>query len=59
MEIETIIQEIKQLPLNKKFQIIEEALNSIKKEQLKDQMNAGAEGVNTINFNEYLISEKS
>jgi hypothetical protein len=59
MEIETIIQQIKQLPLDKRFLIIEEALNSIKKEELKDQINSQTRENYKNNLTEYIISEKS
>lgn len=37
MQVKTIIQEIQQLSLRKRFLIIEETLKSIKKEELKNE----------------------
>jgi hypothetical protein len=37
MQIKTIIQEIHRLPLDKRFFVIEQALKSIKNEELKNQ----------------------
>jgi hypothetical protein len=42
MQTLDIMQEINQLPLNKKFWVVEETLKAIKKEEIKRQMELGA-----------------
>jgi hypothetical protein len=49
MQTLDIMQEINQLPLDKKFWVIEETLKAIKREEIKHQMELG---VNTL-FEEY------
>ena len=62
MEVKTIIQEIQQLSLRKRFLIIEETLKSIKKEELKhkgqdDTFSDGDDHESA--FSGILINEKS
>jgi hypothetical protein len=41
MQTLDIMQEIKQLPLNKKFWVVEETIKAIKKEEINNQMELG------------------
>jgi hypothetical protein len=50
MQTMNLIQEIKLLPLNQKFYLMEEILNSIKKEEAKRQMERASEML----FEDYL-----
>jgi hypothetical protein len=43
MQTEDLIQEIQHLSLNKRFRVVEETLKSIKKEELRQQMQLAAE----------------
>jgi hypothetical protein len=62
MQVKNIIQEIQQLPLEKRFLIMEQTLKSIKKEELKHQ---AADTLNDdttdkeLNFSTLLVSQKS
>ncbi|HZY36750.1 MAG TPA: hypothetical protein VFE53_08890 [Mucilaginibacter sp.] len=64
MEVKTIVHEIQQLPLSKKFFVMEETLKSIKNEEMKYQTEITANelydnsGDEQTNF-PYLVSEKS
>ena len=64
MEIDTIIREIKGLPLEERFFIVEQTLESIKKEELKNQENsAGNEHHKDYSknktFKDFSVNEKS
>ena len=66
MEIEIIIQEIQQLPLSKKFFVMEETLKSIKKEEMNHQPKIAADELyddhahgKELTDPSYLVSEKS
>jgi hypothetical protein len=54
MEISSIIREIQELPLAERFLIVEQTLESIKKEELKQQMELPDK-----KFNDYSVNEKS
>ena len=63
MLVEAIIQEIKQLPLDKRFFVIEKTLESIKNEEviLKNKK-GGDEGMDKThqqNVSSYMVSEQS
>jgi hypothetical protein len=66
MEVKTIVREIQQLPLSKKFFVMEETLKSIKNEELKHQSEIAAEKLydnyagdeEPTDFS-HLVSEKS
>lgn len=63
MQVKSIIQEIQQLPLDKRFYIMEQTLKSIKDEELKYQTtnelyNEVAED-KELNFPAHKVSEKS
>ena len=61
MEIDLIIREIQELPLAERFFIVEQTLESIKKEELKhpsdtnDALNFSFKN----NFNDFSVNEKS
>ena len=66
MLAKTIIQEIERLPLSKRFWVVEQALKSIKKEELKHQMESATNSLYNDYSNEkdttafsHLVSEKS
>ena len=66
MEVKTIVREIQQLPLSKKFFVMEETLKSIKNEELKHQPEIAADdrydnyaGDEEPTDFSYLVSEKS
>ncbi|HEY5326694.1 MAG TPA: hypothetical protein VIJ27_06820 [Mucilaginibacter sp.] len=66
MEVNTIIKEIKQLPLSKRFLVMEQTLKSIKNEELKHQTEVAAgelyddyAGDKKLTDFSYLVSEKS
>lgn len=65
MEVKAIVQEIKRLPLSKKFFVIEETLKSIKKEELNQEVEkTKPNGYDPFNIEEldsnyYSASEKS
>ena len=64
MEVQSIIQQIRKLPLNERFLIIEQTLKSIKTEELQNQSQSTTENMdhhysNIKDFNDFLISEKS
>lgn len=43
MQTKDIIQEIKRLPLTKRFYVVEETIKSIKKEEIQNQMENAAD----------------
>ena len=65
MQVKTIIQEIQQLSLRKRFLIIEETLKSIKKEELKisahndifDDSNDANSVLSTLSINEKSLAK--
>jgi len=66
MHIKKIIQEIHQLPLQKKFYVMEQTLKSIKNEELKshtelaiDETDDDHDDDKEISLSNYIISEKS
>ena len=66
MQVKTLMQEIQQLPLQKRFFIMEQTLKSIKNEELKNQTGIAVdefydELVNDKErtFSTHLVSEKS
>jgi hypothetical protein len=65
MEVKTIIHEIQQLPLSKRFFVMEQTLKSIKKEELNHQTEIAPYEFNDDYTNaeltdlSYLVSEKS
>lgn len=64
MQIKSLIQQIQALPLDKRFLIIEETLQSIKKEEfnrttVSDPENFSENYLEDKNFRDYLINEKS
>jgi|GEM_PF-1416878 Cdc6-like AAA superfamily ATPase len=66
MEVTMIIHEIQQLPLSKKFFVMEQTLKSIKNEELKHQAEIAADepydayaGDKELTDFSYLVSEKS
>ena len=64
MELETIIREIQELPLNEQFFIMEQTLKSIKKEEIKNRRKAKQKDIfenypNDKKFKDFSISEKS
>lgn len=50
MQTIDIMREIRQLPLSKKFYVIEETLKAIKKEEIKHQLKAAANEL----YNDYV-----
>jgi len=66
MEVKTIVRKIQQLPLSKKFFVMEETLKLIKNEELKHQTGIAADelynddaGTNEQTDLSYLVNEKS
>ena len=59
MEIDTIMREIQELPLVKRFLIVEQTLESIKNEELKLQEESKAEDQQIKRFKDYSVSEIS
>ena len=57
MEVKTIVQEIKRLPLAKRFFVMEQTLKSIKNEELSHQLDYDPEDEN--DFSNLSVSEKS
>ena len=57
MEVKTIVQEIKRLPLAKRFFVMEQTLKSIKNEELSHQLDYYPEDEN--DFSNLSVSEKS
>jgi hypothetical protein len=57
MEIRSIIREIKGLPLAERFFIVEQTLESIKKEELKQQTEFSDKRVNDYSVNEKSLAE--
>ena len=56
MEVKTIVQEIKRLPLAKRFFVMEQTLKSIKNEELSHQLDYEPEDEN--DFSNLSVSEK-
>lgn len=63
MQVKSIIQEIQQLPIDKRFYVLEQTLKSIKKEEFKlqtsDELNNDYDEDKELNFPAHLVSEKS
>ena len=66
MEVKTIIHEIQQLPLSKRFFVMEQTLKSIKKDELKHQTEITPDGLYDDHTDgaaqidlSYLVSERS
>lgn len=64
MEIDTIIREIRELPLDERFFIVEQTLESIKNEELKNKSgSAKNEDQKSYSknkmFNDFSVNEKS
>ena len=60
MEVKTIIKEIERLPLQERFFVMEQTLESIKKEELKhSEKNRILKDENTSTFSSILVNEKS
>ena len=57
MEVKTIVQEIKRLPLAKRFFVMEQTLKSIKNEELSHQLDYDPE--DEKDFSNLSVSEKS
>ena len=57
MEVKTIVQEIKRLPLAKRFFVMEQTLKSIKNEELSHQLDYDTE--DEKDFSNLSVSEKS
>jgi hypothetical protein len=61
MHIKSIINEINQLPLDKRYKIIEQTLKSIKKDKkiIDDQKLTNNTKIKTIRFSDHFVNEKS
>jgi hypothetical protein len=59
MEINTIIREIQELPLDERFFIVQQTLESIKNEELKLQKKSDRENQNAKLFKDFSVNEKS
>ncbi|MDI9363584.1 MAG: hypothetical protein QM541_17265 [Flavobacterium sp.] len=59
MEVKTIVQEIKRLPLTKRFWVMEQTLKSIKNEELSHQVDTDFDGEKDKSFSALSVSEKS
>lgn len=64
MEIDTIIREIRELPLDERFLIVEQTLESIKNEELKNQRGSSENEAHknyskSKGFRDFSVNEKS
>jgi len=59
MQVKDIIQVIEQLPLDKRFFVVEQTLKSIKKEELKNKSNISNHNIEEKSGAFIAVSEKS
>jgi hypothetical protein len=59
MEVKIIVQEIRRLPLTKRFWVMEQILKSIKNEELSHQVDTDFDDEKDLSFSALSVSEKS
>ncbi|HPN69481.1 MAG TPA: hypothetical protein PLZ32_08175 [Saprospiraceae bacterium] len=59
MELNNLVQEIKRLPLAKRFFVIEQTLKSIKNEELSQHIDDDFENETDLSNSTFSLSEKS